>query len=211
MNRRKSWEVKVGNLTIGGGAPVIIQSMTNTVTSQVDTTLAQIEKLSRAGCELVRVAVPDEPAVQALPELMLKSPVPLVADIHFDSRLALQALDRGVPKVRINPGNIGGRDKFREVVRRALSKGAVLRLGVNAGSLDRPVLAKYGEATPRALVESALNYLQLTEEEGFKEVVVSLKASDVLTTIEAYRAIAPQIPYPLHIGVTEAGPAETGL
>ena len=210
ITRRKCREVKVGNLTIGGEAPVLIQSMTSTVTSRVDLTLAQIEQLARVGCELVRVAVPDQGAVQALPELVLKSPVPLVADIHFDYRLALQALESGVPKVRINPGNIGGRDKFQEVIRRALSQGAALRLGVNAGSLDRPALAKYGAATPLALVESALNYLEIMKEEGFEKVVVSLKASDVLTTIEAYRLIAPLIPYPLHLGVTEAGPVDTG-
>ncbi len=209
--RRKCREVKVGHLTIGGEAPVLIQSMTTTDTSRTEPTLAQIKQLALAGCELIRVAVPDQKALQALPELMAGSPLPLIADIHFDYRLALQALEMGIPKVRINPGNIGGQSRFREVIRGALHKGAALRLGVNAGSLDRLTRSRYGAATPDALVESALSYLEIAEDEGFQNVVVSLKASDVLTTIGAYRLIAPRIPYPLHLGVTEAGPADTGI
>ncbi len=210
ITRRKCRGIKVGNLTIGEEAPVVIQSMTTTDTSRVDLTLHQVKKLARAGCELVRVAVPDQAAVQALPELIKKSPLPIIADVHFDYRLALQALEIGVPKVRINPGNIGGWNRFREIIKEAMSRGAALRIGVNAGSLERSVLAKYGAATPQALVESALNYLGIMEEEGFENAVVSLKASDVLTTIRAYRLIAPLIPYPLHLGITEAGPAGTG-
>lgn len=211
ITRRQCREVKVGRMTLGGEAPILIQSMTTTTPSQIDSTLAQIERLARAGCELVRVAVPDKPAVGALPELVAKSPLPLIADIHFNYRLALQALEAGVPKVRINPGNIGGRERFREVIKAASDRGAALRLGVNAGSLDRSLLTRYGAATPEALVESALGYLRVVAEENFHNVVVSLKASDVLTTVGAYRKISSLIDYPLHLGVTEAGPVESGV
>ncbi len=209
--RRKCRAVKVGELTIGGDAPVLIQSMTTTDTSRVDLTLAQIGRLSQAGCELVRVAVPDRESARSLPALVAKSPLPLIADIHFDYRLALEALRSGVPKVRINPGNIGGEEKFRRVIQAALSEGAALRLGVNAGSLDRSLFIKYGGATPQALVESALSYLKIVADEGFERVVVSIKASDVLTTIAVNRLIAPQTPFPLHLGVTEAGPPDRGI
>lgn len=209
--RRKCRAVKVGELTIGGDAPVLIQSMTTTDTGRVDLTLAQIGRLSQAGCELVRVAVPDRESARSLPALVAKSPLPLIADIHFDYRLALEALRSGVPKVRINPGNIGGEEKFRQVIRAALSEGAALRLGVNAGSLDRSLFIKYGGATPQALVESALSYLKIVEDEGFERVVVSIKASDVLTTIAVNRLIAPQTSFPLHLGVTEAGPPDRGI
>ena len=204
--RRRTLAVKVGPLTIGGGAPVVIQSMTNTRSSDIDATLEQIRLLAAAGCELVRVAVPDETAAAALAELVKKSPLPLVADIHFDIRLAYRALEAGVPKVRINPGNIGGREKLRELCRRAEDCGAALRIGVNAGSLDRRLLKKHGGITAAALVESALEYLDEVEATGFRAIVVSLKASDVPTTIEAYRLMSRKARYPLHLGVTAAGP-----
>ena len=208
--RRSSLAVKVGDLIIGGGAPVVIQSMTNTRTSDIAATLKQIRLLAAAGCELVRVAVPDEAAAAALGELVRESPVPLVADIHFDIRLAYRALEQGAAKIRINPGNMGGKARLRELCRRAIRYGAALRIGVNAGSLERHLLVKHGGITAAALVESALVYLKEAEEAGFSSIVVSLKASDVLTTIEAYRLIAGQVRYPLHLGVTAAGPLEIG-
>ncbi|HPZ11084.1 MAG TPA: flavodoxin-dependent (E)-4-hydroxy-3-methylbut-2-enyl-diphosphate synthase [Bacillota bacterium] len=208
--RRSSLAVKVGDLIIGGGAPVVIQSMTNTRTSDIAATLKQIRLLAATGCELVRVAVPDEAAAAALGELVRESPVPLVADIHFDIRLAYRALEQGAAKIRINPGNMGGKARLRELCRRAIRYGAALRIGVNAGSLERHLLVKHGGITAAALVESALVYLKEAEEAGFSSIVVSLKASDVLTTIEAYRLIAGQVRYPLHLGVTAAGPLEIG-
>ncbi len=208
--RRSSLAVKVGDLTIGGGTPVVIQSMTNTRSSDVAATLKQVRALAEAGCELVRVAVPDAAAAEVLGELVRNSPVPLVADIHFDIRLAYRALEQGAAKIRINPGNIGGKDRLRELCRMAANHGAALRIGVNAGSLERPLLKKYGGVTAAALVESALGYLEVAEQAGFTRIVVSLKASDVRTTIEAYRLIAGQVGYPLHLGVTAAGPLESG-
>ena len=211
VKRRRSLAVKVGPITIGGGAPVVLQSMTNTRTSDTAATLQQICDLAAAGCELVRVAVPDAGAADALGELVRDSPVPLVADIHFDIDLAYRALERGAAKIRINPGNIGGTAKLDELCRRAADCGAALRIGVNAGSLERPLRQKYGGVTAAALVESALGYLETTAKTGFDQTVISLKASDVPTTIEAYRLIAGQVPHPLHLGVTAAGPLESGL
>lgn len=208
--RRDSLTVKVGNLLMGGGAPVVIQSMTNTRSSDIPATLSQIRELWEAGCELVRVAVPDGAAAHALGELVRESPVPLVADIHFDIRLAYRALEQGAAKIRINPGNMGGREQLGELCRRAEECGAALRIGVNAGSLERPLLDKYGGATAAALVESALGHLEVVEKTGFGGTVISLKASDVRTSIEAYRLIASRIKCPLHLGVTAAGPLESG-
>lgn len=210
FKRRNSAAVKVGNVIIGDGAPVALQSMTNTGTGDVAATLAQIRALAAVGCELVRVAVPDDTAAGALGRLVKESPMPLVADIHFDIRLAYRALEQGAAKIRINPGNIGGKERLLELCRRADACGAALRIGVNAGSLERTLLKKYGGVTAGALVESALGYLDVTEKAGFKAAVLSLKASDVLTTIEAYRLIAGQTDRPLHLGVTAAGPLESG-
>lgn len=210
IRRRHSLAVKVGHAVIGGEAPVTIQSMTNTKTADATKTLSQIRRLVEAGCELVRVAVTDEKSAAALSFLAAESGVPLIADIHFDIRLAYLSLERGAAKIRINPGNIGGREKLGELARRAAGVGAALRIGVNAGSLEKPLLKKYGGATAEALVESALGYLETLEKAGFSDIVVSLKASDVVTTIEAYRMIANRVPYPLHIGVTEAGPLASG-
>ncbi len=201
----------VGAVMIGGQAPVVIQSMTNTQTTDVAATLAQIEELTAAGCELVRVAVPDKEAARALPKIAKASPIPLVADIHFDHKLALEAITAGVSKVRINPGNIGGTQKLAQLVREAEKEAVALRIGVNAGSLERDILGKHGGVTAAALVDSALRHLAVLEAEGFRNVVVSLKASDVLTTIKAYRLFSAQKPYPLHLGVTGAGPYEAGL
>lgn len=208
--RRSSTAVKVGGLTIGGGFPVVIQSMTNKRSGDIADTLDQVRALAAAGCELVRVAVPDDDAAGALGLLVRESPVPLVADIHFDIRLAYRALEQGAAKIRINPGNLGGSKRLTELCRRAAGCGAALRIGVNAGSLERNVLKKYGGITAAALVESALEHLEAAEKTGFSQIVVSLKASDVPTTIEAYRLIAGQVQYPLHLGVTAAGPLESG-
>ena len=208
--RRRSMAVKVGNATIGGGAPVTIQSMTNTRTADTASTLAQIRRLVEAGCELVRVAVPDEASAAALAQLVEGSTVPLIADIHFDAGLAHLALENGAAKVRINPGNLGGKERLIELARKAAGLGAALRIGVNAGSLEKKLLSKYGGATARAMVESALGSLDVLEKARFSDIVVSLKASDVVTTIEAYRLIADRIPYPLHLGVTGAGPRWIG-
>ncbi len=210
VQRKKTRLVRVGSVMIGGDAPIAIQSMTNTRTSDIDATLNQIEQLTEAGCELVRLAIPDETAAKAISELARRSPVPLIADIHFDSRLACLAIENGASKIRINPGNIGGRVKLLEVINCAQRFKIPIRIGVNAGSLEREILQKYGEASAAALVDSALGYLTFFEEIGFQDLVVSLKASDVFTTIEACRIFSEKSSYPLHLGVTEAGPLEAG-
>jgi len=209
--RRETIPVQVGKLVIGGGAPISVQSMTNTRTEDLEATLQQIRTLAEQGCELVRVAVPDLKAAANLADLVRESPIPLVADIHYDPGLALAALRAGVPKIRINPGNIGGRDKLREIVAEAARRGAAIRIGVNAGSLERRAAREHGPGTPQALVESALGYLDYLEKLNFRQVVLSLKASDVVTTIQAYRLAARRVPYPFHVGITEAGPPPEGI
>ncbi len=208
--REDTRPVFVGGRQLGGGAPVLIQSMTKTDTADTAATLAQIRELAAAGCELVRVAVPDDRAAAALKELVLKSPLPLVADVHFSHRLALAALDAGVAKLRINPGNIGGFDRLAQVVRRAAAKGIPIRVGVNAGSLEKRLLQRDGRVTASALVESALDSIRLMENLGFRDLVVSLKASSVPLSVQAYRQLAEKVNYPLHIGITEAGTSFTG-
>lgn len=208
--RNDTKAVQAGPLTIGGGAPVVIQSMTNTNTADVAATLAQIKALATAGCEIVRVAVPDNWAADALPRLVELSPIPLVADIHFDYRLALAALHAGVAKLRINPGNIGGESRLAQVVDVAGAKQIPIRIGVNAGSLEKRLLEKYGRATPEAMVESALDHIRMVEKLGFTQLVISLKASSVPLTVASYRMFAREANYPLHIGVTEAGSTFTG-
>lgn len=203
--RRKSLAVKVGAVTIGGNAPVSIQSMTNTATTDIKATLEQIDRLFAAGCEIVRLAVPDEKAAQALNTIKKYSPLPLIADIHFDYRLALLSIKEGADKVRINPGNIGGEEKLYRVAAGAAEKGIPLRIGVNSGSISRELRAKYKGVTAEALVEDALRSIDFLERNSFKNIVVSLKATDVPLTIEAYRQISGRIPYPLHLGITEAG------
>ncbi len=208
---RKSRAVKVKHLEIGGGAPVLVQSMTKTDTVDVDATVAQIEEMMKAGCEIVRLAVPDQDAAIALREIRKRVPdVPLVADIHFHYKLALLALEAGIDKLRLNPGNIGATERVREVVRAAAAQKVPIRIGVNGGSLEKDLLAKYGTATPEAMVESALRHLRILEDLGFTETIVSLKASDVHRTVAAYRLLAEQVDYPLHLGVTEAGSAFAG-
>src|SRR2546421_9350596 len=203
---RNTRAVRVKDVQIGGGAPVSVQSMTKTDTADVEGTVAQIEEMVRAGCEIVRVAVPNAEAAVALKEIRRRVPdVPLVADIHFHYKLALMALEAGIDKLRLNPGNIGSIERVREVVRATKERGVPIRIGVNGGSLEKDLLKKYGTATPEAMVESALRHISILEDLDFRDIVVSLKASDVHRTVEAYRLMAAKVDYPLHLGVTEAG------
>ncbi|HEY0170909.1 MAG TPA: flavodoxin-dependent (E)-4-hydroxy-3-methylbut-2-enyl-diphosphate synthase [Pyrinomonadaceae bacterium] len=203
---KKTRQVRVKDVLIGGGAPVVVQSMTKTDTSDVEGTVRQIEEMVRQGCEVVRVAVPNADAAVALKEIRRRVPdVPLVADIHFHYRLALMALEAGIDKLRLNPGNIGSIERVREVVRATKERGVPIRIGVNGGSLEKDLLKRYGTATPEAMVESALRHIHILEDLDFHDIVVSLKASDVRRTVAAYRLLAEQVDYPLHLGVTEAG------
>jgi (E)-4-hydroxy-3-methylbut-2-enyl-diphosphate synthase len=203
--KRESKAVKVRDIQIGGGAPVVVQSMTKTDTTDVDGTVRQIEEMVQAGCEIVRIAVPDPDAAKALKEIRKRTDVPLVADIHFHYKLALMALEAGVDKLRINPGNIGSIDRVREVVRAAEAQNVPIRIGVNGGSLEKDLLKQYGTATPEAMVESGMRHVKILEDLGFGNIIISLKASDVNRMVEAYRLMARKVDYPLHLGVTEAG------
>ena len=198
-------QVKAGSVLIGGGAPVSIQSMTNTDTRDVPATLDQIKRLTAAGCDLVRVSVYDRACAGAVRALVDQSPVPLVADIHFDHTLAIAAMENGIHKLRINPGNIGSAEKVRRVADCAKMHHVPIRIGVNAGSLEKDILAKYGGLTAQGMVDSALRHIKLLEEANFDDIVISLKASDVPTTVQAYRLMNKVCDYPLHVGVTEAG------
>ena len=200
----------MGGVPLGGGAPVSIQSMTNTPTHDVDATLAQIRALAAAGCDIVRVAVPDLEAARAIGTLKAGSPLPLVADIHFDYRLALAAAEQGVDKIRINPGNIGSPRRVEAVAKTCKERRIPIRVGVNGGSLEKELLDKYGGPTPEAMVESALGHIRLLELYGFENICVSLKASSVPATMGAYRLMAERYDYPLHLGVTEAGTRDIG-
>lgn len=200
--RRPTRQVRVGGLLIGGDAPISVQSMTDTATEDVSATVAQIHELERAGCDLVRVAVPDQKAADALGRIKAGIHIPLVADIHFDYRLALAAIEQGVDKLRLNPGNITDPDKIGLIADKARERGIPIRIGVNSGSIDRK---RYGPPTPQALVQSALDEVALLEARGFSDIVISLKSFDVPTTIEAYRLASEKVDYPLHLGVTEAG------
>lgn len=194
-----------GGVKIGGGSPVSIQSMTNTSTSDVDASVDQIKRLEDAGCEIVRLAVPDEDAADAFAKIRRKVQVPLVADIHFDYRLALRAIDAGADKIRINPGNIGSEENVRQVVEKAKKAGIPMRVGVNSGSLEKDILGHYGRVTAEGLAESALRNVALLEKYDFDDIVISLKSSDVKMNFDAYRIVDERSQYPLHIGVTEAG------
>ncbi|HVQ94470.1 MAG TPA: flavodoxin-dependent (E)-4-hydroxy-3-methylbut-2-enyl-diphosphate synthase [Mycobacteriales bacterium] len=209
--RRVSRQVQVGSIPVGGGAPVTVQSMTTTRTADVDATLQQIAELTAAGCQIVRVAVPSQDDADALPAIARKSPIPVVADIHFQPRYVFAAIDAGCAAVRVNPGNIKKfDDKVKEIAAAAGAAGTPIRIGVNAGSLDPRLLAKYGKATPAALVESALWEASLFEEHGFGDIKISVKHHDPVVMIAAYRLLASRCDYPLHLGVTEAGPAFQG-
>ncbi|MBR2664645.1 MAG: flavodoxin-dependent (E)-4-hydroxy-3-methylbut-2-enyl-diphosphate synthase [Clostridia bacterium] len=198
-------EVKVGKLSLGGGNPILVQSMTNTDTRDVEATLAQIRALAEAGCDLVRVSVYDAACAEAVRDLVDGSPVPLVADIHFDYRLAVRAMENGIAKMRINPGNIGGEERVRIVADCAKAHHIPIRIGVNSGSVEKELLARYGGPTPECLVESALGHARLLEKAGFSDIVLSMKSSDVRLTVAAYRLAHQKCDYPLHVGVTEAG------
>ncbi len=202
---KQTKRIHIGPVAVGGGAPVVVQSMTNTDTRDAGATLLQIHGLATAGCEIVRVAVPDEKAVQALPRICRESPLPVVADIHFSSGLAVGAVEAGVSALRINPGNIGGRAKVDRVVDAAKAHGISIRVGVNAGSLEKALLERFGGPTPEAMVESALGHVRMLEERGFDAIKISLKSSSVPATVAAYRLMGSRCDYPLHVGVTEAG------
>ncbi|WP_291255667.1 flavodoxin-dependent (E)-4-hydroxy-3-methylbut-2-enyl-diphosphate synthase [Fusobacterium sp.] len=202
--------VKVGDILIGGGNPIIIQSMTNTVTSNVEATVEQINKLEKAGCQMVRMTINNEEAAKAITEIKKRVNLPLCADIHFDYKLALLAMENGIDKLRINPGNIGSDDKIKIVVQMAKEKGIPIRIGVNSGSIEKHILEKYGKPTADGMVESAMYHINLLEKNGFNDIVVSLKASNVKMMVEAYRKISKLVDYPLHLGVTEAGTAFQG-
>ncbi len=204
--RRKTRAVKIGRLTVGGDSAIAVQSMTKTDTRDVEKTVEQIQQMEAAGCEIVRLAVPDIEAAQALPEIRKRCPDSiLVSDIHFQYKFALMALDAGMDKLRINPGNIGDAEKVRVVVRRAQEQKVPIRIGVNAGSLERRLLEKYGYPTPEAMAESAIYHVQILEDLGFGDTIISLKSSNVKLTVAAYRLLATQCDYPFHLGVTEAG------
>ena len=203
-------QIKVGNVLVGGGAPVSIQSMTNTRTDDVEATLRQIRELAAAGCEIVRVAVPDMAAAKAVGKIKEQCPLPLVVDIHFDYKLALEAITAGADKVRINPGNIGGEDRVKAVADACRQKNIPIRIGVNGGSLEKPLLAKYGGVCPEAMVESAFGHIKLLNKFDFDDICVSLKSSSVPMTMKAYQIMSQESNYPLHIGVTEAGTVRMG-
>ena len=203
-------QIMVGGVPIGGGAPVTIQSMTNTRTDDVEATLHQIRTLAAAGCEIIRVAVPDMAAAKAVGKIKEGSPIPVVVDIHFDYKLALEAIAAGADKVRINPGNIGGADHVKAVAQACARRGVPIRIGVNGGSLEKPLLAKYGGVCPEAMVESAFGHIRLLNQFDFDDICVSLKSSSVPMTMKAYRLMSQASDYPLHIGVTEAGTVRMG-
>lgn len=210
MTRNETKKVRIGNVWIGGGSPVAIQSMTNTKTEDVESTVAQILKLEAAGCEIIRCAVPTMEAAEALKEIKKQIHIPLVADIHFDYRLAIAAIENGADKIRINPGNIGDKDRVKAVVDKAKEYGIPIRVGVNSGSLEKNLVEKYGGVTAEGIVESALDKVRLIEDMGYDNLVVSIKSSDVLMCVKAHELIAKECPYPLHVGITESGTLLSG-
>ena len=211
MERRKTRQIQVGKVKIGGDAPITVQSMTNTRTDDAAATLRQIGELAAAGCEIIRCAVPDMAAAEGLKRIVSESPIPVIADIHFDYKLALAAIDAGVDGLRLNPGNIGGNDRVAAVVDAAKKRNIPIRIGVNAGSLPKDLLEKYGHPTAEALVEAAWRHIHILEEMDYRNIKVSLKAHDVPLTVAAYRLLASQCDYPLHVGITEAGTINSGL
>ena len=208
--RRKTRQVDVGGILIGGGAPISVQTMTKTKTHDVDATVKQIAQAADAGCDIVRVTVNDKAAAESIGEIAKRSPVPIVADIHFHYQFALKSIEAGVAKVRINPGNIGSKDRIHEVLKAAKDRGIPIRIGVNSGSLEEDILNKYGYPTAEALYESAMRHVEICQDFGFRDVVVSVKSTDVKLMIEAYRLVAERTDIPLHLGVTEAGTAKVG-
>ena len=208
--RNKTKTVAIGNQIIGGGHPILIQSMTNTKTQDVAATVAQIQELTKAGCEIIRCAVPDMDAAKALAEIKKQIEIPLVADIHFDYRLAIAAMEHGADKIRINPGNIGSSERVRAVVDCAKERNIPIRVGVNSGSLEKNLVEKYGGVTAEGLVESALDKVKLIEDMGYEQLVISIKSSDVMMCVRAHELIASQTVHPLHVGITEAGTITRG-
>ncbi len=208
--RRKSRQIHVGSVPVGGDAPITVQSMTNTLTSDVEATIAQVRALEVAGADIVRISCPDEDSTAALKKIIPEVTVPIVADIHFHYRRGIEAAEAGAACLRINPGNIGSRERVREVVKAARDNNCSMRIGVNAGSLERELLEKYGEPCPEAMVESALNHARILEDEDFTEFKISCKASDVFLAVAAYTALAEACDHPLHLGVTEAGGLQSG-
>ena len=211
MERRLTRQLEVGKVKVGGTAPIAVQSMTNTKTSDPVATLEQINRLAEAGCDIVRCAVPDMAAAEGLKTIVAESPIPVIADIHFDYKLALAAIEAGVDGLRLNPGNIGGNDRVAAVVEAAKKRNIPIRIGVNAGSLPKDLLEKYGHPTPEALVEAAWRHIRILEEMDYKNIKISLKAHDVPLTLAAYRLMASQCDYPLHVGITEAGTVNSGI
>ena len=205
ITRRKTRQIQVGQVKIGGDAPISVQSMTNTDTRDVEATVAQIHRLEQAGCEIIRVAVLDQEAAMAIRQIRERIAIPLIADIHFDARLAVASMEHGAQAIRINPGNIGGANKLATVVAAAKQHQVAIRVGVNSGSVEKDILAKHGHPGPEALVESALRNVALLEKFSFDQIKISIKSSDAMTTVEAYGLLASQCDYPLHLGVTEAG------
>lgn len=205
LPRRKTRRIFIGGVAVGGGAPIVVQSMTKTDTRNARSTVAEIKRLEKAGCEIVRLAVPDREAAEALGEIKRRIRIPFIADIHFDYRLALIALEQGADGLRLNPGTIGSREKLKAVVLAARERNIPIRIGVNSGSLEKDLLRKHGSVTARAMVESALRHIRILENMNFRLIKVSLKASDVLRTLEAYRLLARKVDYPFHAGITEAG------
>lgn len=210
MHRDKTIEIQIGSRAIGAGNPIAIQSMTNTKTEDVEATVAQILRLEDAGCEIVRSTVPTEEAARAVREIKKKIHIPLVADIHFDYRLAIAAIENGADKIRINPGNIGGRERIREVVAAARMRQVPIRVGVNSGSLEKDIIEKYGRVTPDGLVESAMDKVRMIEDFNYDNIVISIKSSDVMMCVRAHELIAKKTRYPLHVGITEAGTVFSG-
>lgn len=211
FKRKMTRQIHIGPVAIGGGAPISVQSMANTKTTDTEATVAQIRALQAAGCDIVRLAVPDMAAAKNLGNIIRQVTVPLVADIHFDYKLALEAIQQGIQALRLNPGNIGGEEKVKAVVRAAKEAHIPIRIGVNAGSLDKKILRKYGGVTPEALVESAMEHVRILEALDFHDMKISLKAHDVPLTIAAYRLMSETVDYPLHLGITEAGTVNTGI
>ncbi len=208
--RRLTRKVMVGDVPIGGGEPIPVQSMTTTKTHDLSSTMKEVERLEESGCQIIRITVPDKKAAKVLPEIKKRMTVPLVADIHFNYRMALAAVDAGADKIRINPGNIGGKLRVKEVLEKVKSAKLPIRIGVNAGSLEKDLIEKYGYPTPEAMVESAARHIRICNEYDFNDIIVSLKASDVNLMIASYKLFAKQFEYPLHLGVTEAGPTRSG-
>ncbi len=210
IERKKTRQVQVGDIFIGGGFPISVQSMTTTKTHDITATLKEVERLEEAGCQLIRITVPDQPAADALYDIKKRMNVPLVADIHFNYRMALEAVDAGADKIRINPGNIGGKHRVKEVLEKVKSANLPIRIGVNAGSLEKDLIEKYGYPTAEAMVESAKRHIDICNEHDFNDIIVSLKASDVALMMGSYELFSEHYDYPVHLGVTEAGPTKSG-